>query len=102
MKVGFKSPVRDWESQRRSVYQMKAPNGKALDEGNCTEATQGGATQGGEEACDVTELERLVGSKTQGLNAEKSHQICEATNRNVYDQRKASALSAPRPDRSGE
>lgn len=33
---------------------------KALGEGNCAEATQGG-----KEACDVTEFEPIVGSKTQ-------------------------------------
>jgi hypothetical protein len=45
--MGFESPVRDWESQRRSVYQMKTPIGKARDEGNCS-----GAIRGGEEACE--------------------------------------------------
>jgi hypothetical protein len=45
---------------------MKAPSGKALGEGNCAEATQGG-----EEACDVTERERLVGSTTQGARRMK-------------------------------
>ena len=45
--VGCKSPVRDWESLRRSIYQMIAPIDKVLDEGNC-----GRATDRGEEACE--------------------------------------------------
>ena len=45
--VGCKSPVRVWESSRRSVYQMIAPIDKVLEEGNC-----GRVTDRGEEACE--------------------------------------------------
>jgi hypothetical protein len=53
--IGCKSRVRDWESSRRTAYQMSTPIDKVRGEGNC-----GRATDRGEEACECVRKCRPV------------------------------------------
>ena len=96
--MGCKSPVRDWESRRSTVYQMSTPIEKALGEGNCGSGDRpwGGSLR-----------MRALSRHSSFRRRPHLHQTCEATDRNViqgrFGQASGPSITKPFPvDRPGK